>query len=71
MPFVSPEGPKKIELPNSHHHGTATLGVLVTLFAGPVVHLQDPSRPAVGKPCAPAPTQRTASLGEETEVDHV
>src|SRR5690349_19985738 len=34
-----------------------------------IVSLQNPSGSPVGKPCPPASTQRSASCGEEAEVD--
>jgi hypothetical protein len=35
----------------------------------PIVSLQNAGCSPVGKPCAPAPVGRSASLGEEAEVD--
>src|SRR5437879_7937306 len=69
---VSPVNPKRSEkMGLAHSPSPPCPNARNANHAGccPVVSLQNPSRPPVGIPCAPAPTGRSASLGEEAEVD--
>ena len=69
MPPVNPERSEKIGLAHSSSTLYSDARRASRAVRGPIVDLQNSSRPPVGKPCASAPTRRSASLGEEAEVD--
>jgi hypothetical protein len=64
-----PNDPRRWGLRILHHLCALTLGMLTALVVALSFSLQDRSRSSVGKPCAPAPTGRSASFGEEAQVD--
>ena len=70
-PPVNSEGPEKIGLANFSSPTYKNARRASHAVRRPIVHLQIPSRSAVGKSRASASTQRSASLSEETEVDYV
>jgi hypothetical protein len=55
----------------AHTVRTLTVAMLTALVAALSSVFKNPSRPAVGKLCAPVPAGRSTSLGQEAEVDPI